>query len=441
MTISSYRAYPSPQGTVLPQRTTRVRYLVLAGLSAAAAIAYLQRNAVGVVGSQIQADLQISTEIMGFIKGAFFLSYALLQIPGGALATRYSTRGMLTLYALLWSLATGLMGLAAGFWTLLAAQLAMGAAQAALFPCATSSLARWLPATQRGLASGALASSMSIGAASGVALAVLLFEQFGWRLLFFAYCLPGLLWCIWFYWYFRDQPEQHKSVGQDELAIIHQGQPPTLVVAAVPAAREPIPWRAIVSSWAMWCICAQHVFRAAGYVFYGSWFPDFLQQTRGVSLRDAGLMASCPLAAVIVGGLFGGLVSDRLLKLTGSRRIARQAMASLCMLACAALILVASQVQDVRLAVAVITAGSFCAAFGGPCAYAITMDMGGRHVPLVFGTMNSTGSLGAFLFPTVIPFIVIYGGGWQGVIYTFAGIYIAAGIAWMLFDSRGGIIE
>jgi MFS family permease len=415
---------------------TCTRYVVLAGFCMAATVAYVERNGIGVAVGRIKQDLVVSDKQMGFVMGAFFLSYALLQIPGGWLAIRYGTRRMLTIYALLWSLATAMIGTATGFWTLLAAQLAMGAAQASLFPCATSSLARWLPGSQRGLASGALASFMSVGSATGIALAGVLLARLGWRPVFVLYAIPGLLWAAWFAWYFRDRPEEHPSMTGEELWIIRGGHdlaPPTSPTTA----REPTPWPEILSRWAMWCICGQHVLRAAGYVFYGSWFPQFLRTTRGVSEVESGWLASWPLAAVIVGSLTGGMFSDRLVAATGSRRIGRQTLAALSMLACAALILVSLQLDDVQAAVAVITAGSFCAAFGGPCAYAITMDMGGRHVSAVFSVMNSAGSLGAFLFPSIIPYIVQWSGNWQAVIYVFSGIYLAAAVCWVSFDPSG----
>jgi sugar phosphate permease len=322
--------YQSPLATPQVAIATHVRYVVLLAFALAAAIAYVQRNGMGVAVTPIEEELRVSDKQMGFILGSFFLSYALFQIPGGWLATRYGTRGTLTLYAVLWSLAAGAIGLAAGFWSLLAAQLAMGAAQAALFPCATGALARWLPSSRRGLASGLLASCMSAGSASGMALASVLLVRLGWRGVFFAYAVPGILWSLWFYWYFRDRPDEHAAVNDAELCLLREtaaaSQP-----GNEPQHREPTPWLTILSSWAMWCICAQHVFRAAGYVFYGSWFPKFLQTTRGVSVGDSGLLASWPVAAVIVGGLSGGIISDRLLAMTGSRRIARQGMASICM--------------------------------------------------------------------------------------------------------------
>ena len=101
------------------------------------------------------------------------------------------------------------MGLAAGLWSLLLARLVIGWAQAGLFPGCVISISQWLPASRRALACGCLASSMSIGGAVAAALTgLLLWAGIHWRWVFPLASLPGILWAVWFYGWFRDRPEQ-----------------------------------------------------------------------------------------------------------------------------------------------------------------------------------------------------------------------------------------
>lgn len=419
----------------MSSRPTAIRYYVLALLCAAATIAYLQRNGLGVAVPLITADLAISKRQMGLVLGSFFATYALVQIPAALLASRWQPRKALTLYAVLWSLATAAISLAPNWYFLLAAQLAMGAAQAGLFPAATLCITAWLPATRRGVSTGALASCMSVGAAVGASLAGLLLVRLSWRTMFIFYALPGLAWAACFGLFFRNDPGEHPGVNEAELDLIRRGRsasPPPKITA-------PTPWRALLASPALWAICGQHVFRSAGYIFYASWFPTYLREAHQVSLEASGVLASLPLAAVVVGSPLGGQASDFVLKLTGSRLWGRQVFACICMLLCAALILVAWQINSAMLAVGILAAGSFCAAFGGPCAYAITMDMGGRQVAAVFSIMNATGAVGALLFPVVIP-LIVEAGGWDAVLFTFAGIYVGAGACWLAFNANGTIV-
>lgn len=428
-----------PQATARP---TFTRYLVLAALCCFAIIAYVQRNSIGVAESTIRAELGLSKEQMGQIMSAFFLTYALFQLPTGWMAHHGGTRRTLPVLAAIWSLATGLIGLGNGFVSLLAARSLMGAAQAGVFPCATTSIAVWLPLNRRGLASGSLSAAMSVGGAVGVAIAGWLVVDVGWRETYFLFCLPGVLFAVWFYYWFRDAPADHPGVNAAERHLLAQE---TSVASShsghEPATKEPIPWLALLTSPAMWAINGQQFFRAAGYIFFASWFATYLQETRGISIAKSGWLSSLPLMAVVVGSVLGGSLSDWLLERTGSLRIARQWLSTVSVFACAAFILAAYPVDDALVAVLLISAGSFCAAAAGPCSYSLTIDMGGRHVAAVFSTMNMSGSLGAFVLPMVVPPIVAWSGGWHLVLPLFACLYVAAGLCWLVLNPRGTVFD
>jgi ACS family glucarate transporter-like MFS transporter len=93
------------------------------------------------------------------------------------------------------------------------------------------------------------------------------------------------------------------------------------------------------------------------------------------------------------------------------------------------------------LAVLVIAAGSFVASLAGPTAYALTIDMGGRHVAAVFSVMNMSGNLGAVAFPKVVPWLKDLAGSWDLVLYVFAAVYVAAAICWIPFNPTKPIVS
>jgi len=134
-------------------------------------------------------------------------------------------------------------------------------------------------------------------------------------------------------------------------------------------------------------------------IFFVTWFPTFLRETRGVSLMQAGLLTSYAGAAAMVGGICGGYASDWLLARTGSKRLARQALAAVAMATCACLILLSAFVAEVNAAIALISAGAFIGCFGGVAGYTVAIDYSGDRVGTVFGAMNMAGSFGAMLFP------------------------------------------
>ena len=126
-----------------------MRYGVLGILCAAATIAYVQRYAINDLATPISEDLLLDKNQMGSVMSGFFTAYALFQIPAGWLGERWGSRRALSLYAVLWSLLTGLMGFCGNLWSLLVVWSLMGTAQAGLFPCAMIAIRDWLPATRR----------------------------------------------------------------------------------------------------------------------------------------------------------------------------------------------------------------------------------------------------------------------------------------------------
>jgi nitrate/nitrite transporter NarK len=178
-------------------------------------------------------------------------------------------------------------------------------------------------------------------------------------------------------------------------------------------------------------VCLQQFCRAAGYVFYLTWFPTFLQKAREVRFEDAGYLASWPLLGVVAGSAVGGYLLDLIFRWTGSKQHSRQGVAVVSMFACGALIVAAHASTDAGWTVALLTASSFCAGLGGPAAYTATIDLGGEHVATVFSSMNMMGNVGAYVLPlVVVPFRKAYG--WNEVLLLLAVLYAAAGACWLL---------
>ncbi len=444
---------PAPQST----RPTHAHYWVLGWLCLAATIAYVSRNSISAAESTIRSELQLSVQQMGWVLSAFFWCYALAQIPTGWIGQRWGTRRALALYAIVWSLATAITGLSTGLVSLLLARLLFGVAQAGIFPCSANTIARWIPTSRRAVAGGALGSFMSIGGAAGAALtgvlisvvvwpskddggaALVLLPALSWRWIFALFALPGLAWAVGFYWWFRDEPDQHPGVNSLELKQIRAEQPP-------PRKPGPTPWLTILNSVDMWLVCGQQFFRAAAYVIFATWFPTYLQEARGVSTSMSGLLTSLPLFSYVVGGLLGGLIVDWLWQRTRDRRISRQAVAVVAMLVGGLFLIAAYFVEATLPSVTLIAVGSLSAALAGSCGYTVTIDKSGEFVGPIFGAMNMAGNFGAALCPIVIAYVANQGAGassgdWDSVMLVFAAIMLASAICWMLINPNGTFLD
>lgn len=413
-----------------------VRTLVLIWLCALVAVAYSQRN-LGVAETTVQNANGFTIEEMAWIQSSFFWSYALLQVPAGWLGYRWGPRFGLSLFCLAGSLAIALTSLTTSVWLWCLARLLLGFGQAAALPCIAEVLAQWYPADRRGSATGAIAASMQVGAmiaayATGPLLANFSLTQYFWILAF-----PGIIWSIGFYTWFRNTPSEftNLSAAETEALPFRDTSPQTSGAGA-------FSWYLIVTSPVLWLICGQQFCRAAGYAFFGTWFPRFLQETRGMNVKSSGTATACMYIGVLLGSLLGGVVSDSILRRTGSMRWARQGVAVSSLALCGLCIGTSYFVDRPEIAIFLMTLGAFCSGVGGPSAYAVTMDISGKHVAMIFGVMNTVGNLGAAVFAQFLPNLLLNAaqgagvsqGKWDLVIGVFGSLYLTAAVCWIFLD-------
>jgi MFS transporter, ACS family, D-galactonate transporter len=411
---------------------SRVRYYALAWLTVTSALAYLCRSPLGVAESTIRDELGLTLKQSGWLQGAFFWTYAILQVPSGWFAKRYGTRISLSLFAIGWSIATFGIGIASAFWLLIGASLLMGAAQAGVVPASYNSIGHWMPISQRTLGCGVLTAGMQIGAIVASGLIAVLMVQIGWRWAIISFALPGLLWAIGFFCWFRDQPSQVCTVNSIELALIRSGRETAESKTEINAIGT-TGLLSLVRSPIMWCLCGQQVCRAAGGGFFAIWLPTYLQMTHGLSPEVSGYLQCLILAAILPANIFGGMLTDRIWRQTSDLRLSRSGVGAFFLAACALAIFGARFVTSSTLAVGLLALGGFFATLAGPCAFAVAIDLGGSRVPQVVAIMNMSGNFSAAICPVVIGWL-LESANWNSILFLFAGVYLAGAICWVLLN-------
>ncbi|HLW67168.1 MAG TPA: MFS transporter [Gemmataceae bacterium] len=455
--------------SIATARDRHIRYWVLAALCLITAINYIQRNSLGGIETTVRAAFRLTDKTLtSEAQSAFFFSYALCQIPSGWLAQRWGPRKALSLYALGWSTVALLMGLSPGMYVMIGLQVLMGAFQAGIFPCATLIMATWIPRTRRALASGLLTAFMYAGGALVFNLTGLFlhplnrlgeitnfdssFANFlnlpsspvGWRFLLVLYAIPGIALAVVFYLWFRDRPEVHPQVTKTELEVISAGRDE---VHSSPKSSFPVPWLAIALSLAMWMLCTQQFFRAGAIRFVDKWLPTYLQD---VSLREvqdpderkaeASHLASFPLYAGMFGGLIGGGVSDWVLRRTGQRRAGRNGVAVASLLLTILCTLPIFWFHNAGVQVALFCVGSFLASGVNSCAYAMSMDVGGKNLGVIFSTMNMLGNFGSMTL-TLVFGLVSDRFGWNASLRVFVAAQLIAIVCWLFLNPNRNIGE
>ncbi len=411
------------------KRATRVRHVVLWMTVAVYAITYMDRTAISSAVPSIRKEFGFSLVTMGWILSSFRWAYALFQLPGGWLGDKIGPRRALTLIVGWWSAFTALTALAWNAASMIAIRFIFGIGEAGAFPIATRSLSRWMLPGERGYAQGITHAGSRLGAALTPPLVVFLITAYGWRAPFLSLGVLGVLWAIMWFFYYRDSPEEHRGVNRAELARIHEssGGPRRGLGAAVP-------WRRILASGTLWSLCAMYFCYQYGLAVYLDWFPTYLKDHRGFTLKQMGFYASLPLFAGVVGDLAGGWISDILLRRSGNVTWARRVVGVAGFVIAAAGIIPATLTADPRASVAF-----SCLAFGGleltvGVSWAIPLDIAGDFAGSAAALMNSIGNIGAAISPTVVAYLVT-GYGWNVPFLVASALCVVAMLIYSRIDA------
>lgn len=409
------------------RRPTHVRYAVLALTVAAYMITYMDRQVLATSRPLIMKELGISLTAMGWITFGFRMAYALFQIPGGWLGDTIGARRALTIVVSWWSAFTALTALAWNAASMLAIQVFFGLGEAGAFPIATRSLSRWMRPTERGFAQGVThAGSRFGGAITPTIVAAGIIPFFGWRAAFYAYGVLGVIWAIAWFAYYRDTPEEHRGVNQDERELIAGG------VKRKSAGK--VPWGQILSHGNLWVLAVMYFFYNYNLNVYQDWFPTYLQQARRMTLAQMGVYASLPLLAGVVGDLAGGWFSDVVLRRTGNVNLARRWVAIAGFLLSAVATVPAVLSADPHASVA-----WYCVAFFGlewtvGISWAVPLDIGGDFAGSVSAVMNMLGNIGGAVAAAVVTYTAAHYG-WNVPFLMTASLCVIAAVLWLKIDA------
>ena len=383
----------------------KYRYRALGFLFFLSIITYVDRVCINLLGKDMQKELGITPDRWGWILGAFALSYAVFEIPSGAMADRIGPRKTAARIVVWWSIFTSLTGLTQNFWQLISCRFLFGAGEAGAFPTASAAISRWFPLKERARATGCVWMGSRVGGALSPFIVLTLAETLSWRGTFAVFAVFGVIWVSVWYWWFRDTPQQMPEVSAAELAEI--GPAPERQTHG-------LPWRIALRDSNFWTLLLMYHTYCWGSFFYLSWLTDYLREGRGYDNADLKSIAWLPFACGACGNLFGGWLSDRLCGKIGLKWARCSVGAGGLFLS--GLFMMATHFAPGKLLPLVLLAlgyGSMDAML--PVAWAVCLDIGRKYAGSVSGTMNMAGQLGSFMSAIAFGYFVkgLMGAGWS----------------------------
>jgi MFS family permease len=169
---------------------------------------YIDRQVLSAVVQPMSSDLRLSDEQAGFLATAFLYAYMVGAPILGRLAERVSRWWIIAGSVAVWSVATGMTGLAGGFGVLLASRVIVGIGEAGYGPAAPALISDYFPIEKRGKIMALFYVAIPVGSALGYVIGGQMNEWAGWRSAFYVVVIPGLVLAA-LSWFMRE-PHPHR---------------------------------------------------------------------------------------------------------------------------------------------------------------------------------------------------------------------------------------
>lgn len=294
----------SPQSSV-PERGKRTGLLALAILSGVNLLNYLDRYVVSALLPDLKSGPMHLTDFeLGTLMSGFLIVYMLAAPIFGRLGDRGSRPRPIAIGVFLWSLATGLSGLARSYAQLLTARALVGIGEAAYGTIAPSLLADYFVRRTRGRAFAVFNMAIPVGAALGYIVGGVMRQHFSWHAAFYVAGIPGIFLALWI----LRLPDPPRG-GNEEEPAGHGGEP-------AGSGNDPGE-----RSWAVYLRLLKqrpYVLTVLGYAAYtfalgglAFWMPYFLERVRGIAAEQASTgFGEIVVVTGFVGTFIGGWLGD-----------------------------------------------------------------------------------------------------------------------------------
>jgi sugar phosphate permease len=395
---------------------TQYRWVVLGIMWVSYLMCFADRGNIGVVLPMLRQEFAMTNMEAGSLMSLFFIGYAITQIPAGFFASKFGTRGLVSFSVLGFSLFTYLIGTATSASVIKWFRIGLGTCEGPFPVGATTTIKNWFPPQERGTAAGIYMAATTIAAMATPPLAVWIMLNWGWRYVFYAFAIPGLITATLWYILVRTRPEESPYPNDREKEHILDAPLPVaaeqkqeeksfgLLDRLIRAKKVPVieTNAKVLSSWNIWGVTLSYFFAVSIVMGLMTWIPSYLVNVKGYSFMKMGWIAVAPWIGGTVGALGGGWLSDKVLAKRRKPTMWVTGIATAIMM----YVLINVPENAVALFIALFLAGGLLHV-GWPAFTAYPMGLTtGKTYPVAISILNTGGNLGGFFSPMIAGYLL-----------------------------------
>ena len=399
------------------KRSVRIRWFLVGFLVLGGVVNYLDRSTLSVANLTIAQEFNLNELQMGLLLSAFSWPYAIANLPAGYLVDKFGPKKMFAFAAGGWSIVSMVTAAANSFGFLYAARVALGITEAPFFTSALKVNERWFNKSERALPVSLVNTGSQIANAIAPPLLTFLLLTMSWRGMFIIVGALGIVIALVWLRIYRDPTLK-------EQAMIKGDEAHARVIASV----EKVAWGSLFKQRNTWFM----ILGAFGIFYtvwvYLTWLPSYLQTARGFSLAESGGVAALPFLCGIVGVLFGGWLSGRLIKRGTPTVLSRKIPIVGGALLAAAAVLPLAYVDSTPLAIVLLSLGYFASQIPIGCLWTLASDVAPSNQVASLGAIqNFGGFVGAAVAPVVTGAILTATDGNYTFVFLIGGVLLLVG--------------
>ena len=412
----------SPTRAIAAAAPTNVRWRIFLLMLMLVTINYVDRASISVAMPIIGKEFRLEPATEGFILSSFFITYALMQVPGGMLADRFKPRIVIVAATVGWGFFQAIAAIATNASVLVLTRLGLGASEAPIYPAGGKLNAIWMTSNERARGATLLDGGAPLGAALGSLIIAGLIAQFdSWRVSFVVAGIGTMLCGLFAWWYIRNHPADHPSINGAEVEFIAKAHAheDSLSPASSGGLAGYFRYRSF------WCMCLGWMFFNA--VWYGllTWMPSYLAAVHGLDIKQLGGSLFVMFFAGFVGELVGGQIGDRWRAGGGAPNLVFRILFGVAALVATLSIFGVAYVRDPIAVVALLSSTLFFLRWCGMY-WAIPSILASRaRSGFLGGCMNLGGNIAGVLVPVIVGFIVQ----WTGSYFLALMFFALSGVA------------
>jgi len=411
------------------------RYKLMVCCACAFVVCNMDKINMSVAVIPMSREFSWDTAQSGILQSSFFYGFALSQIPGGFLNTKFGGARVLPLGLTFISLATLAIPVAGdNLPALFFARALVGLGEGVVPSAVTDIIARAMPVGERSRAVAFTFSGFNVGSILGLSVAPFIMEKTGWKGMFDIFGSFGALWIVLALGLFAAGGVTTKAIDEGKTPVTNlfgsrqeaedePGKPKEEITF------ENVPWGQFANSDPIKALAFVHFVGNWGTYVVLAWLPTYFTQEVGLSLTNASLLTLLPPIANIAVGTLAGPTADGLIQRGTDLTIVRKGCQSVAFAAPAFAMLLSTYFEDPVATVILLTIGISFQSFSYAGLYSNHQDLSPKYASILLGITNTCGALPGVIGVPLTGYLIKETQEWELSMFGPAIILYSLGIA------------